>query len=189
MKKFVSLILCLLLCLPAAALAETTTDTLTVDFGEFTMELGPNDAYQIDPIAENEIFAIVYPDFDPNAEAMANFNVVWTSESPDNDLRLYGAETYANAMIEQTAAYMQQVGIKLETYELLSATYEDGIATFFTHMVADYTGIGVPITLEQYQLQVYCIHESDSVYIFTFTAGTAEELEAMLPYLDTIRFK
>lgn len=185
MKKLLAVLLCLALCLPVMACAET----YTVDMGDFTIELGAADAYQSVPKTENEVFAIIYPNYDPNAESSPNLNVVWTTEDPSFSIRLHGAEAYGQALIEQTSAYLKSMGINPESYELLNAVYEDGVAAFYTYMVADYTGAGIPVKLTQYQMQMYYIHDANNVYIFTLTAGTAEELQAMLPYLDAITFK
>ena len=54
MKKLISLILSLMLALSACAMAETTT---TVDFGTFTMQLAPNDQYDVAPtMADSELY-------------------------------------------------------------------------------------------------------------------------------------
>lgn len=190
MKKLLSLLLCLMMLVPVAASAQTAAETQTLDLGDFTVELGMNDAYQLGEKAHNQVMAIIYVDYDPNADALDNFNVVWSQDSITDTLALYdNVEEYATLTMEQSAAAIEELKIDVLDYQLLDAVYKDNICVIVTYMNADYTGAGFPVQLEQYQMQVYVPQPDNSTYIFTFTATDLERLYAISTYLDGVSFK
>lgn len=193
MKKLIALILCLLMAMPAIALAETETTTLTqtIDLIDFTMNIGPNDVYEALPTkTDNQVYAIIYPNYDPTALNHANINVVWTSANAAAEIAAAGGiEPYSQNYVQQIVAVFTSMGIAVNDSQLLGASFEENYGIIYTYMNLDYTGAGVPLTLDQYQMQVYFCDETESTYILTLTASSAEEMATLLPYLQTVVFK
>lgn len=188
MKKLLALLLCLTLCMPVMALAETAVYTLPFD--GFTIDLGGNDYYEVaEAKASNQVYLIVYPNYDPEAESTDNFNIVWYNGDASGELAAYAPVEYATLILEGAKSQYEALGIKLNKAEVLEATYEDGVYVSVTYSELDYTGMGYNLVLPNYQMQFYlCLTETDT-YIITMTATTMEGLEAMLPYLDTLSFE
>lgn len=193
MKKLIALFLCLLMAMPAIALAETaaTELTQTIDLIDVTMAIGPNDLYEVAPTkADNQVFAIIYPNYDATAMGHANINLVWSSADGAAEIAAAGGiETYAKNYLQQIVEVFTAMGIAVHDAQLLNAAVEEDFALMYTYMLLDYTGAGVALTTDQYQMQAYLCNGAEGTYIVTLTASTAEELEAMLPYLATIQIK
>lgn len=193
MKKLIALFLCLILILPVIALAETETTTLTqtIDLIDITMNIGPNDLYDIAPTkADNQVFAIIYPNYDATAVNHANINLVWSSANAAAEIAAAGGiETYSQDYVQQIVDVFASMGIVANDAQLLGASFEENYGVIYTYMLLDYTGAGVALTLDQYQMQVYFCDETEGTYIITLTASTPEEMETLLPYLETIKFK
>lgn len=193
MKKLLSLILCLMLCLPALALAEDITEApelYTVDFGAFTVDFAPNDYYEVaDEMVSNQLYAIIYPNYDPNGVTYDNINVVWSKENAVNEVLAYGAETYANLVMQSAQAQFDAMGIKMLNGQVLSAIVEDGSYASVSYMELDYTGAGVDLVTPQYQMQTFYVTEAGETFMFTLTAITMDNLQELINYLDRINFK
>lgn len=189
MKKLLSVLLSLMLLMPAAALAQTAEETVTVDFDDFTLELGANDVYETGEKVSNKVLVQVYADYDPNAGMADNFNIVWSDGDITVALDEVGIEAYARAMMEGTAGELESMGLALPEYRLIDVVYENGVASVCTYMIVDYSGIGYPIQTAMYQLQVYLPQPDASTYVITFTSATEEGLNRLTGYLDAIVFK
>lgn len=193
MKKLIALFLCLTLILPVIALAETETTTLTqtIDLIDLTMDIGPNDLYEVAPTkADNQVFAIIYPNYDATAMSHANINLVWSSANAAAEIAAAGGiETYGQDYLQQIVDVFASMGIVANDAQLLGASFEEDYGVMYTYMLLDYTGAGVALTLDQYQMQVYLCDETEGTYIVTLTASTPEEMAALLPYLETIKEK
>lgn len=192
MKKLISLLLVLMLCLPVMAMAETAADALlyTIDFGDFTMDLYGNDYYEMAAEkASNTVYAIVYPAYDETSATHNNFNIVWSEMDATAEITLYGAANYASLVQMAAQQQYKSMGINMTDLQVLSATFEDGVGAFITTANLDYTGMGYDVITPQYQLQTYYCMGDAGTYIFTFTATTMEELEALSSYLDSVVFK
>lgn len=192
MKKLLSLLLCLALLLPVMALAETATtaERQVVDFGDFTISLLEGDLYEVaDEKTSNALYAIVYPAYDETAASHENFNIVWSAEDASPVIALYGAETYAQLLMQSYQAQYEAMGIKMTDGQVLSARFEDNTGVFLTFANLDYTGMGYDLLSPVYQMQVYTCDSEEGTYIFTFTATDLEALEALSSYLDYIEFK
>lgn len=195
MKKLFAILLCLVLFLPPLALAETTGETVssavyTVAFDGFTIDLGENDYYEAaETKGSNEVYVIVYPNYDPEAGATDNFNIVWYNGDASAELAAYEPTEYAALILETAKPQYEALGVKVNKAEVLEASYEDGVYVSMTYSELDYSGMGYDMVLPNYQMQFYiCLTETDT-YIITLTATTLEALETMLPYLDTIQFE
>lgn len=187
MKKLISLILCLMLAL-SCALAETAT---TVDFGAFTMDLGPNDQYEIaDAMADSQLYAIVYVDYDPNAMFTDSINAIWTATDLAAEVKMVGGmDKYAKLVMENAKQQYKDMGIVLTNPTVLAANMNEQTAASITTYQLDYTGAGVDMVTDLYQMQALYFNGAGDHYIFTLTASTLEKLQAMSAYLDTLVFK
>lgn len=172
-----------------SALAQTATETVTVDSGDFTMELSPNDAWQLGEKLDNQVMAMVYVNLDPTASFHENFNVVWSNASITDELAGHDAEAYGQNSVDQAKETMQTMGIEVIDYQLVSAVYENNTYTQITYMDLDYTGAGIPMRIQKYQTQVFLAQPDNSTYIFTFTAADPTRLAEPSAYLDTIIYK
>ncbi len=192
MRKLFSLLLCLTLFLPVMALAEAevTPELYTIDLGDFTIGLYEGDYYEVAPEkTNNAVYAIIYPAYDASAASHDNFNIVWCKDDAAAGIGLFGAEAYANLVMQASQSQYEAMGIKMSDAQVLSATFEDGKGVFITTCNLDYTGAGVDIILPMYQLQAYFCKGEAGTYIFTFSASTLEDVKAMSSYLDSVEFK
>ena len=169
---------------PAEVAAETT------DFGDFTMVLGANDVFQIAPQkTSNAVHAIVYPNYDDTAESHSNINVVWVNADAAGEINLYGVANYAALIMQAAEQQYTAMGIKMTDAQVLSAVFENNTAIFVTSANLDYTGAGYDLVTPQCQIQAYFCKGDAGTYIFTCTATSMEDLQAMSAYLDTVQFK
>ena len=191
MKKFVSLLIALTILLPVLAMAETAAAPAlyTFDFGVFTIDLAENDYYQVaEELADSTLYLQVYPNYSDSNVVHPNFNVVWCAQDPSMIISLYGAENYAKLSQQAAMQQYEQMGIAATDAQVLSASFEDGIGSFWTVSTLDYTGAGTPLTATIYQLQIFLCFDGDGCYIFTFSADTPEKVEEISAYLDTVVF-
>lgn len=187
MKKLLSLILCLMLALSACAMAETAA---TVDFGPFTMDLGPNDQYEVaSTMADSQLYAIIYPDYDPNATFTNTINAVWTASDLAAEVKLVGGvEMYAQYILQSAESQYAASGIAMSNATVMATQMDDKTAAIITSYTLDYTGAGVDFVADLYQMQALYFNAADDNYTFTLTAATLEELQALSAYLDTLVF-
>lgn len=190
MKKLLSLILCLM-ALFTCALAETeTVELYTIDFGAFTMDLGENDYYEVaEEMVANNVYAIIYPNYDPTAATFDNINITWLDMDLAPIVRLAGAEPYAQMVLEAAAPQYESMGIKMNKAELLSAVFEENVFVTITACELDYAGAGVDLVSPLYQMQVYFCQGEGGTYVFTVSATTMESLEALSTYVDGVVIK
>lgn len=188
MKKLLSLILCLMLALSACAMAETAA---TVDFGTFTMDLGPNDQYEVaDAMNPNQVYAIIYPNYDPNAAFTNSINVLWTTSDLAAEVKQCGGmDKYAQLVIQSAKSQYTAQGISTLNASVMASDMDDKTAVSITTYTLDYSAAGVDMVTDLYQMQALFFNAANDNYLFTLTAHTLEELQAMSAYLDTLTFK
>ena len=193
MKKLLSLILCLMLLLPVMAAAEAAAPVLpyTLDFGTFTMNVGANDRYEMaETMTSNQLYAIIYVDYDPNATITNSINVVWTSDDIGAEINMIGGmEKYAELVMQNAQTMYSSMGINMTDGVILMTEWADGIGCSVTSCNMDYSGAGVDLVTPLYQMQALFCNREDGDYIFTLTAASMEQLVSMASYLDTIQFK
>lgn len=195
MKKLLSLILCLMLCLPALAMAETAAEPalelFTVDFGTFTMGLGENDQYQVaESLASNTLYAIVYINPDPTALTQDSINVVWTTDDVAMEITLVGGiEKYGELVLQNASTQYTSMGIKMTNASVVISEFDGTTGYIITSCTMDYTGAGVDLVCPLYQMQAFFCDVQGGHYIFTLTSSSYETLASMTAYLDTVAFK
>lgn len=193
MKKLLSLMLCLMLCLPVLAVAETAAEPVlyTIDFGYFTMDLGENDQYQVAAErASNTVYAMIYVDYDRANTTHDTINVVWSTDDVQGEIEMVGGiQKYAELVLQNAEAQYTTMGIKMTDAQVLSAIFEEQVGATVTSCTMNYTAAGVDLVTPLYQMQVFYCMEEASTYILTLTSASFEKLQSMLSYLDTIEFK
>lgn len=194
MKKLLAFILCLFM-LPLCALAEAAPQTenwVTVDLGDFTMQLLDTDVLQRGVKEEGQILFIAYTRYDESNTMHPNINAAWTQE------KLTGIETatqdeldaFGNQVIKEAKTALLTQGVKIENETLLSAQYaENGGLILYYSMDYDYTALGIDLATTLYQMQIY-IDVDDGTYAFTLTGPTPETiLDQLDNYFATIQFE
>ena len=187
MKKLLSLILSLMLVFSACALAETTA----VDFGTFSMQLGPNDQYEVAAaMNDGELYAIIYPDYDPNSAITNTINIVWTATDLMAEINSVGGmDTYAELVLQIVEPQYAALGITMTNGYVISTNLDEQRAASLCSYTLDYTGAGVDLVTELYQTQVLFFNGEGDNYIFTLTTHTMDEMMALMLCLDTVTFK
>lgn len=191
MKKLIALILCLMLCVPAFAMAETAEPAwYDIDFGPFSMLLKDTDAYQVagETPADGQVFAQIVPDYDPTALMPDNINFVWSSGDDTDLIRLTGPEAYAEAILSNILQNLQTYGIKVMESAVLGANHDGNLVTITTYVKLDYTGAGIDVVTEQYQTQVYYCFGEKGTWIVTLTSTTTDGLLGLCDYLVMLNF-
>ncbi len=197
MKKLLSLLLALLM-LPAAALCETVEapeipdihDLLTfpLDFGDFVMMVDPNDALQSGQKADQQTWAILYPDYDPAANFNSSINVVWQSQNLNLTVNLLGADIYAAAVLQELPNQMAAMGITATNAQLIQADLTDDVLTFSYSIDLDYTPAGVDMQMTLWYTQQMHLKGDAGAYVFTVTADSESTMWSLNAYLDGITF-
>ena len=187
MKKLLALILCLMLAFSTCAMAATTT----VDFGTFTIDLGPNYHYEVaDTMTDGQLYAIIYPNYDPTAAFTNTINLVWTASDLSAEVKMVGGmEAYAQMVLDAAEYQYNAQGIAMSNATVLRTFIDDETAGALFSYTLDYTNAGVDMVADLYQMQALFFNGANDNYIFTLTACTIEELEVMSAYLDTVTFK
>lgn len=192
MKKVILLCLCLMLCLPMLAMAETAeAKRYTVDFGTFTMSLGENDQYQVaETMTNNKVYAIIYTDYDPSALLHDSINVVWSTDDVPGEIAMVGGiQKYAELILQNAHTQYTTMGIKMTDAKVINAAFEDSEGATLTYCVMDYTAAGVDLVTPLYQMQLFVCDAEDGNYIFTLSSTTLDGLEKLLAYTENIDFK
>lgn len=166
------------------------TEKSVVDFGTFTLELGPNDHYEIaDEMTSGAVYTIIRPNYDPNAVYTSNINLVWDRMDYTNTIKLYGPEKYAQMVQEAAVPQYESMNIKSSNIQVLRATLEDDMYASIASIDLDYTGAGVDLVTTIYQMQVFFFKGAAGTYAFTATGISMEELETFAQYIDSFVLK
>ena len=189
MKKLLSLILCLMLCLPAAAMAETAL--WTTDFGTFTMGIAENDQYQVAAgLTNNALYAMIYIDYDPYATTHDSITVAWTTDNIASEINLVGGiEEYGKLVLQNASAQYTSMGIKMTNESVVDASYDGSTGWILTSCIMDYTAAGIDLVTPLYQMQMFFCDVQGGHYIFTLTGTTYEAVSDMTAYIGTLQFK
>ena len=172
MKKLLALILCLMLAFSTCAMAATTA----VDFGTFTIDLGPNDQYEVaNTMTDGQLYAIIYPNYDPNATFTNTINLVWTASDLSAEVKMVGGmEAYAQMVLDAAEYQYSAQGIAMSNATVLRTFTDDETAGALTSYTLDYTKAGVDMVTNLYQMQALFFNGANDNYIFTLTAYTIE---------------
>ena len=172
MKKVFALLLALcLLCVSAAALAEVVSGEKAVELDDFTLNLKDGEAYQVAEKVVNQPYVMVYPYYGAGDQS-TNYNVVWMGGVFEMTLDQLKAE--AGGMEETLRAQFEPYGVTLNKFEA-SEPYEaslNGVPCLAIELTLEISAMGQNMTVYERQIAVGSIG-----YIFTISAGSAEDLE------------
>lgn len=194
MKKLISLLLCLLLCLPAVALGETTEpmkELWTTDFGTFTMGIADGDQYQVaEGQTSNVLHAIIYVDYDPTALTQDNITVIWTTDNIPSEINMVGGmEAYGELVLKNAEPQYTSMGIKMLDAKVVDATFNGNTGWILTSCMMDYTGAGIDLVTPLYQMQMFFCDVQGGHYLFTLTSTSYEGISDLTTYIGTVQFK
>lgn len=193
MKKLLALILCLML--PVMALAETAPqeEWVTVDLGDFTMDLRATDAIEIGEKAEGQVLFMAYPWYSQEASSADNINATWTAEVVDfSQLSAEDMSAFADYLVSNLKAEAAAQNIVISNEQVYAAEYDaqSGATIIFFSMDWDYSGLGIDFSVTLYQMQIYVSDETAGTYVFTLTSDSPETITAMLTeYFSKVQFK
>lgn len=185
MKRLFALILCLVLLMPAA-LAEAPE---ILDFGDFTMQLNPGDAYELYEKAEGSPLLYVYPVDTGDESFVDNINVVWTSQDT-TAMDEASLEAMGNLIMEQAKLQYDEMGIATDNYQLLGTELVAGAqgSILYSYDI-DYSALGVDHQATIYQYQIFFMGGAEGTYICTATSDSIETLAVMGSYGETFQLK
>ncbi len=192
MKKWLMLLLCLVLCCPAS-LAEDTQDeieltTMPLDFGDFVMTVFNVDGVQMGEKLDGEVWAVIYPLYVESDPFHDTINVVWHASDLTETVELMGVEFYAETLLQQTVEQYASLGIQATNAKLASALYEEGQMAMAYSIDMDYTAAGTDLKVTMWQLQQYVMLGEKGTYIFTLTTDSFEDLKMLTYYLSATIF-
>lgn len=194
MRKLISVILALCLCILPLALAETSTseESLTQDFGDFTMDIPMSMQGSIGEKVNNQLYFILYDNYDPNANFNNSLNCVWTDAYTDFSTIDFEGE-YAPAVIQLTLETMSTAGVIVENPMLLTTDTADlnGKTAYLMAYSynADYSQLGMDYQTTLYTLQTYVSDEAMGSYTFTITTNDLNNIETLDALMDSIQWK
>lgn len=192
MKKLVWLFLLVLLLPALSAAGESAADTAeyaTHDLVYFTIDLKAADQLSVSERRLNkQIYATIYPACDASADLLPCIQISWLTGDYGKYIFAVGAEAFGQSTAEEVAKELRNQNITATNPQVLSAQFENRTAFFITRTTIS-TAAGSPETVDMYQAHVYyCFSPSDNWHV-TLTAYSQEELDALLPYIDSITFK
>ncbi len=155
------------------------------------MNLGTNDYYEVaDSMVSNQLYAIIYVDYEENSLVTPTINAIWTSDNLTREINMIGGmEKYAELVQENATSMYASMGITMSDVSVIMTEWEDDIGCSITSCTMDYTGAGVDMVTTLYQMQaLFCNLEGGS-FIFTLTTNDMNQLVTMVSYLDTLQFK
>lgn len=173
MKKIPALVLALcLLCMSAAALAETAAEVTTLNLDGFSLELSNGEGYQqAEEKIQGQVYVVVLP-FYANGDENTNYNAVWLGGS----VELTAEDVYAEvaSMEETMRSTLAASGVTLDSYQVGEA-YEaelNGLSCIAVEMVMSVSYAGQSFTIYEREIVVGSLG-----YAFTVTASSEELME------------
>lgn len=185
MRKLFALLLVLCL-LPFAALAET----IDYNFGDFTMTFPADIKGNITEKAPNQVFFMLYPDYDDTSMFHPNLNCVWTSAYMD--MSQADLVELGNQILSGMAENVKAQGIEVTNYRVLTTSMEshDGkpMACLGFQYDADYTDAGVDLKATMYLLQFIFSDPDFGTYNFSYTTNDLSSSDSVTAILNTIKW-
>lgn len=191
MKKIVSLLLCLVFCFSFAfaETVQTPVEIVTLDFGDFTMDLKATDLIQQGEKIDNGTLAIIHPDYSEEDTFHNNIAIAWMKTDISAAIKLLGAESYGQAVLESAQNSMAAQGMIVTDAQLLNALLEDDELLIMYTMTVDYSGMGFDLVVTLYALQAYAMDAEMGTYLFNLTTDSVEDLLTLTTYIDSVTFK
>ena len=187
MRKLAAILM--ILCLtPFAALAEG--NMITYDFGDFTMDFSEDMIGEINEKEENQVFFVLYPDYQEENLFDNSFTCVWSEAAED-----YSQEDPAQIgqeILNQTVAAMKAQHIGIENEMLIAAAMDEhegkpALAIIFSYD-ADYTDAGIDLKTTLYTMQSYVSDIDFGSYVFSIVVDHFEDAEQIMEMMNTIHW-
>ena len=181
MKKLVALLLALcLLCVSAAALAETaeaTTQAQKLELDGFTLDLVSGEYYLTYEKVAHQLYVVVYP-FYAQGDMAHNYNFVWAGDT--FEMTVEGVEANLASMEQNIKSGLEAQGITMDAFtpeEPYDVTLNgaDCVALDFTLQLST---LGQSFTVYQREIMLGSIG-----YIVTLTATSPENLDIITQML------
>lgn len=189
MKKVLALILSLMLLLPAAGLCEAAADTITLDLGDFTMDVLPTDVYLTGQKTDGGQLFQLYPNYNQNNMFHRNMVGAWMSQNMADVLAVISIEDFAAMMLDQATAQLAQQNIVVTNPQVVETSVTDEYATITFSFDVDYSGVGVDLAMTMVQKQIYVMKGAAGTYLFNLGAESIEGIDEMMMYFDSVAFK
>ena len=174
---------------PAAAAANTNMTTHA--FEGFSIALGDNDHYELaEDRVSNSVYLTVYPNYDEENQTPDSLNVVWYNGDASAELEAYEPLEYAALILDNVKETYALVDVYMNNEQVYEASYENHTYMSLTYYELDFSEpLGYELIVPSYQMQFYICMSATDTYIITLTATTADGLQTLLPYLDTLSFE
>lgn len=192
MKPLLALLLCLALCLPVFALAETAAQTQTIDLTDFTMEIGTDAMYEVfSERQEGMPAAIIYPSYDPTRLDAPNISIIWSAGNMiallQEELGM-GMDAYADMMLSYLAGSFTQYGGQVVRQEVTACDFTENDGYFSLLVITqDAEPDAQP---EEYHITFhYRWFDGSGSYIFYLIAPSSEDMALLEACIDTIQPK
>ncbi|MBE5814866.1 MAG: hypothetical protein E7320_06620 [Clostridiales bacterium] len=182
MKKWIVLLLSLLLLLPAAAQGET--GARAVEFEDFIIHVGENDLLQMGEAGAASLFQL-FPDYDEAAQGHPNLSAS-LAPAAISVLTEEEAAFFAENVMQAGMQSLTGEGITVAGQQLLRGDLdaETGAVTVLFTLVVDASALGVEQTMQVYMgCRYYPVGDERSLS-FTVGCTTPEEAEMLFAYLD-----
>ena len=168
-----------------------------VDFGDFTLDIDENmsmeTAYGFPGTkTDGEVLLTLYPNADAGDTA-TSINVVWTADNVD--FSSINSTVMANALATQfliaAGQGYEEAGLTVADSKIIYSDFGtlDGLVSFEAEYLftVDMTNLGVRMNLDMYQRQVMAGSDDMGLYVFTMSALSEEDIDAMLqPIVDSL---
>lgn len=179
MKKWIVLLLSLLLLLPAAAQGET--GARAVEFEDFIIHVGENDLLQMGEAGAASLFQL-FPDYDEAAQGHPNL-IASVAPAAMSVLTEEEAVFFAENVMQAVMQSLTGEGI---TVQLLRGDLdaETGAVTVLFALVVDASELGAEQTMQVYMGCRYYPVDDERSLSFTVGCTTQEEAEMLFAYLD-----
>lgn len=190
MRKFLTVLM--VLCLAALPCLAEGTETIDYDFGHFTLTL-PADIMgeMADEISANQMFFMLYPDFDEAASFHPNINGVWGKDHAD--LTKVDPQEMGETIVQMAFQGFEQAGLDATNPTLIQAELgEVGgkpalIVTYSADV--DYASLGLDFSCTLYAIQMLISDEAFGTYTFTLSTDDLENSASLTDIMDTLVWK
>ena len=186
MRKFLTLLL--VLCLAAMPVL---AETMTYDFGDFTISFSPDANGNIaDEITDGASFFLIYQDAVAEGQFNANLNIAWSSAYEDLTA-LAPAET-AETMATASASALEGQGVKTANVQVVGASMDEiggkpALSVVYS-MDVDYTGMGLDLQTTLYFAQGFVSEEALGTYTFTITTTDLATAQPLVDIVNTVQW-
>lgn len=193
MRRMIALMMALLLALGCAACAEApAVEMMTLDFGDFTMDVRADAIGTTAETIENNVpFMMIFEDYEEGADFNKNLNCVWTDEVMD--LNAVDPDMYVQYMVAMTMQEFNAMGVAASEPMLYAAGLDrhdgkDAISYVYS-LNLDYSGIGIDSCMTLYYIQAAVPIDGSGTYFFTITTDDLSTCEELMAAMESIRWK